>query len=145
MSQTEPHPLDIREFLLGFATLGEAGRDDDLGDQALWLRDEVRRHTAQVDATGQRAGWPVLHCGLCPPEPEPCGALRLLAVPYANHPAYQADWIPVPTQDPSVIAMPAGLARRRALRTAGLNLRVGDFTDEERAQRGWFSQAQRKS
>ncbi|MFD3802629.1 DUF6221 family protein [Streptomyces sp. NPDC058619] len=37
-------------------------------------------------------GYPVL--GSSTPQPHPCRTLRLLALPYANHPDYREDWRP---------------------------------------------------
>jgi hypothetical protein len=47
--------------------------------------------------------------------------------------------IPRPTEDQAGIALmpPPGLARRRLMRAAGVNLTIDDFTDEERAVRGF--------
>ena len=69
----------IHEFLLG--------RDSRLA--ALVERHRDRTMTV-VSLSGTEK---ITRCGTCPKEDSrPCRALRLLALPYAHHPAYQPEW-----------------------------------------------------
>lgn len=89
----DEHGLGIREFLLGFVA-----------------RDEVRVGSPTVHAPG---GQPFVldlraelerHDEVCASdEVQPCAVLRLLAAPYASHPAYRPEWRLAPSEDPALV------------------------------------------
>jgi hypothetical protein len=159
-----PSVLDIHEFLLLYV-LGESSDPDtsDLNRLPLTggsLRAAVERHserTMTVVFPGQIEA--ITRCGICPKEEtRPCRALRILALPYAHHPAYRPEWRiaepdatssiaeadPYPgTEELALLPQqrgsdlpPPGNARRRILRQFGISFSRSDFTDEELARRG---------
>ena len=120
-----PRVLSIQDFLLAYVL----GEDEDAGGHLVLLdrarertgrrrarsarnradlRAEVERHQAQVTTVDSGAGdETVTRCVSCPTdEGWPCTALRVLALPYARHPAYRTEWqvpgpvsLVVPPQD----------------------------------------------
>lgn len=98
----DQHGQRIRDFLLDFAmnTLGPDGsalhQMEDRPSAQDSLRRELDRHNAPHDAV--RAGHGAKTSPVCPVCREdtiqPCDVLRLLAVPYASHPAYRPEWRP---------------------------------------------------
>lgn len=102
----------------------------------------------------------ITRCKLCPKEDtRPCLALRVLALPYAQHPLYRPEWRIVqpdlavapgrqgslavgsegllPPPYPRIDDLPPpGEARRRSLRQFGIQISRSDFTDEELRLRG---------
>lgn len=90
----DEHGQRIREFLLGFA-MNASGSDGPALHHSLGpssqdvLRRELDRHTPALDADIAAA------CARCRQDRvQPCDVLRLLAVPYASHPAYRPEWRP---------------------------------------------------
>jgi hypothetical protein len=120
------------------------------------LRSAVAQHrerTMTVVFPGQIEA--ITRCGICPKEEtRPCRALRILALPYAQHPAYRPEWriappviakedagrgngaLSVLPQQRASDLPPPGNARRRILRECGIRSSRLDFTDEEPARRG---------
>lgn len=58
------------------------------------MRAEIERHNDHSMTVVSRVGTETItRCGYCPKEEtQPCRALRLLALPYARHPAYLPEW-----------------------------------------------------
>jgi hypothetical protein len=86
--------LTIQEFLLAYTA----------GDPA-----EVERHRERTMNVVSRHGIETItRCTTCPrEETRPCTALRILALPYAQHPAYRREWsIDPPSQVPGSRVMP---------------------------------------
>jgi hypothetical protein len=168
-----PAVLSIQEFLLAYAFDGPVPAADhgpetwDPDRRPLTganLRAEIERHADRTmtvrSSTGSSSGMgAITRCGVCPKEAtRPCTALRVLALPYADHPAYRPEWRIAPPDAYGVPARrvtaadterllpfphmrvpdlpPPGNARRRLLRKFGIPIGRFDFTDEELAQRG---------
>ena len=123
------------------------------------LRAEVKRHSDRTMTVVTLSGIETItRCGICPKEDtRPCRALRILAMPYAQHPAYRPEWsitgpdtaattaqdapravgesVVLPAQRAADLP-PSAIARRRMLRQLGISFSQSDFTDEDLAQRG---------
>jgi hypothetical protein len=58
------------------------------------LRAEVERHSDRTMTVVSLSGHvSITRCRVCPKEDtRPCTALRVLALPYAQHPAYRPEW-----------------------------------------------------
>jgi hypothetical protein len=147
--------LSIYDFLLGYV-IG----DDAVPPGHATLRTEVERHRDRTMTVVFRDRIEtVTRCGTCHDEVRPCTALRLLALPYAEHPAYRSEWLIAPPEardGTGVVSLPRGgpgaddlvpgqrgvdlpppgNARRRILRQYGISFQQSDFTDAELAQRG---------
>ncbi|MCW2784040.1 MAG: hypothetical protein JWP74_557 [Marmoricola sp.] len=93
----------IKDFLLSRAMQDEAESDARQGRPSTRhhpparhteLRAEIERHNDHSMTIVSRVGTETItRCGCCPKEDgQPCRALRLLALPYAQHPAYRAEW-----------------------------------------------------
>ena len=97
----DEHGQRIREFLLGFA-MNASGSDGPALHHSLGpssqdvLRRELDRHTPALDAeyVGHDADIAAACARCCQDRVQPCDVLRLLAVPYASHPAYRPEWRP---------------------------------------------------
>lgn len=146
------HGQRIREFLLDFV-VNSAESDRSVRHQTgsrpsslAHLRAELDRHTApQVASHHDSRALACVAC--CEDTIQPCEVLRLLAVPYASHPAYRPEWRPAaadPAVDGGQMARPypllaqmppPGAERRRLLREAGIRITRRDFSDEEWAER----------
>jgi hypothetical protein len=123
------------------------------------LRAEIERHTDRSMTVMSRGGMETItRCAACPKEEtRPCMALRVLALPYAEHPGYRPEWrveqadvgvnarqglaaeregVVPPSREAMEDLPPPGNARRRVLHQLGISFRRSDFTDEELAQRG---------
>lgn len=74
-----PQVLSIQDFLLS--------RD-------VRLTAEVERHSDRTMTVVSLSGTETItRCRICPKEDgRPCSALRRLALPYAEHPAYRPEW-----------------------------------------------------
>jgi hypothetical protein len=172
-----PAVLNIQEFLLAYALDGPApparGHGVEMSDPdhlplaGAKLRAEIERHADRtmtvLSTSGSSSGMEAItRCGVCPKEPaRPCSVLRVLALPYAQHPAYRPEWHIAPPDPPGVHGVPAqrvpadgsdrllplphmhvpdlpppGNARRQLLRQFGIPIGRFDFTEEELAQRG---------
>ena len=92
------------------------------------LRAEVERHNDRtMTVVSLHETWTITRCGVCPKEQaRPCTALRLLALPYAQHPAYRPEWR---------VARPVAVPRPRH-QEVDPGVGPSDFTDEELAPRG---------
>lgn len=170
-----PRDLSIQEFLLTYVLGDNAGTGrlpalpgaelsaSDLGGlphNRADLRAEIERHDDRsMTVVTLKGTETITRCGVCPREDtRPCTALRVLALPYAQHPAYRPEWrivspdaldvpaqrhhdedneesAPLPYQRVADLP-PPGNARRRALRQLGIPISRFDFTDEELARRG---------
>lgn len=90
-----PRVLSIQEFLFAYV-LGE-GLDelhdvDDIDVPLAHLRAQVARHQMRTGVS-RDSGEPTTRCRSCRDEDGwPCTALRVLAEPYARHPAYRSEW-----------------------------------------------------
>jgi hypothetical protein len=139
---------------------GLAGADTDrLPLTGAGLAAEVERHSDRTMTVVSLSGIETItRCGICPKEDtRPCMALRILALPYAEHPGYRSEWSitrpdtaaataqdrPCVEDETAVLPFPRlaelpppGDARRRILHQLGIGLSQSDFTDEELAQRG---------
>jgi hypothetical protein len=84
--------LTIKEFLLRYAVGTDRSGDDHAGPDA--LRAEVERHSDRTMTVVTLGGTTTItRCGVCPKgEGRPCTALRLMALPFAQHPAYRQEW-----------------------------------------------------
>lgn len=165
--------LNIQEFLLLYALDDDSETDDRSGllpvvhrsasaesGELASFRAEVERHNDRTMTILSLSGTETItRCGVCPKEESrPCMALRFLALPYAQHPAYRPEWrivradvvvgtaqdrlaekvrgvVPRPRQAADDLP-PPGNARRRILHQLGIGFSRSDFTDEELAQRG---------
>ena len=58
------------------------------------LRAEIEKHNDRsITITSPGGAETMTRCGTCPQEAtQPCRGLRLLALPYADHPTYQSVW-----------------------------------------------------
>lgn len=67
----------------------------DLSPTHAALRAEIMRHSDRSMTVVSRGGVETItRCRVCPHETTaPCTALRLLAVPYADHPGFRAEWL----------------------------------------------------
>jgi hypothetical protein len=166
-----PTVLNIQEFLFAYALDGPAlaarGQGVEMPDpdpvalRGADLRAEIERHADRTmtvrSSSGSSSGMEAItRCGVCPKEAtRPCAALRILALPYADHPGYRPEWGIAPPHAPAR-RVPAGVserlvpsphmqvpdlpppgnARRRLLRQFGIPIGRFDFTDEELVQRG---------
>jgi hypothetical protein len=88
--------LTLPEFLLAYI-VGEASEPDGAGpaDRRLaHLRREVERHERRtVTVVTGDVVETITRCRSCPGDQGwPCTALRVLAMPYARHPAYREEW-----------------------------------------------------
>lgn len=137
--------VSIQEFLL---------------DRDSSLRIEIEHHRDRtmtvVSLSGEEA---ITRCGTCPWEDvRPCTGLRILALPFAQHPLYRSEWQLVPEQPeasgsssvadtgigehvpppyPRIADLPPpGNPRRRLLREYGIRIRRDDFSNDELARRG---------
>jgi hypothetical protein len=163
--------MNIQEFLLLYAVGDDPGIDEHTGPAPVVhggglansdpdelpltgpsLRTEIERHNDRTMTVVSRGAIETItRCGVCPKElTRPCTALRVLALPYARHPAYRTEWwVGVAAQkDLGVVGTeavgsrphqdlpPPGNARRRILRQFGICVRQSDFSDKELAQRG---------
>ena len=89
--------LSIQEFLLGYIVgdgIDEVHETDEIDRRLVQLRHEVVRHGARVMRVASRGQMETItRCQCCPREDGwPCTTLRLLAQPYARHPAYRQEW-----------------------------------------------------
>jgi hypothetical protein len=114
--QNVPHPLSLQEFLLAYATGGVLGSST-RSNQAVplqrgttyrplpsgltlssspetRLRAEVMRHLERTTTVVTPQGIETTtRCWACTDDPTyPCRALKVLALPYATHPAYRTEW-----------------------------------------------------
>jgi hypothetical protein len=102
--------LSISEFLWTYVL-----DEGDVSLAGVKLRAEIERHRERTVTIESRKGArTVARCQVCPREDgRPCMALRVLALPYARHPAYRQEWwvpqpgaelapreLPSPRQDP---------------------------------------------
>ncbi len=92
------------------------------------LRAEVERHNDRtMTVVSLNETWTITRCGVCPKEANrPCTALRVLALPYAQHPAYRPEWA---VEQHAVVPAP----RRESGHLGG---RSSDAPGEELAPRG---------
>ena len=129
---TDPQVLSIQDFLL----------DRDAG-----LAAELERHKDRTMTVVSLSGIETItRCGTCPREPtRPCMSLRILALRYAQHPAYLPEWQITPREADRLVPPPypriadippPGDARRKVLRQFGLSVSSSDFSDQELAHRG---------
>ena len=131
----------IYDFLLGLVVDGDSGT----------VRAEVERHRERTMTVVFRDRTETItRCATCREEAHPCTALRVLALRFAEHPAYRPEWRPAPAdaaEDAETAGIglvprqrgaevpPPGIARRRVLRQYGISFRESDFTEGELAQR----------
>lgn len=148
--------LTIQEFLLAHV-LGDADPDDRAGPEPVddprrldpsdpeglaltgaALRAEIERHNDRTMTVVSRGDTQrITRCGICPKEgAPPCTALRLLALPYAQHPAYQPEWSIARPDAPSISDLPrqrsGGVAPLLHQRMADLPAPRGSALDEPR-------------
>jgi hypothetical protein len=96
--------LSIQDFLFGYV-LGDGLDDvhdaDDIDHRLTRLRAEVSRHEARTMTVVSRGSTKTMtRCRSCFGEDAwPCTALRVLAAPYARHPAYRSEWQVSPAED----------------------------------------------
>jgi hypothetical protein len=110
--------LTIQEFLLRYAVGADRSGHDCAGPDA--QRAEIERHNDRTMTVVTLSGTSTItRCGVCPKEEtRPCTALRVMALPFAEHPAYRQEWqLPAPEvdtapEDPSPWAR-AGIPRPR--------------------------------
>src|SRR5436190_7937845 len=97
------HVLNIQDFLLTYA-LGPVGGIVDRSSAVISdaaghpltradLRAEIERHSDRtITVVSMSRIETITRCGVCPKEDtRPCMALRVLALPYAPHPAYRTE------------------------------------------------------
>ncbi len=92
--------LTIQEFLLRYAVGADRPDGDSAGPDA--LRAEIERHNDRTMTVVTLSGTTTItRCGVCPKEEtRPCTALRVMALPFADHPAYRQEWqLPAPEVD----------------------------------------------
>ena len=90
--------LTIQEFLLRYAVGADRSGHDCAGPDA--QRAEIERHNDRTMTVVTLSGTTTItRCGVCPKEEtRPCSALRLMALPFAQHPAYQQEWLLTPPE-----------------------------------------------
>lgn len=111
------HALSIQDFLLAHA-LGPVDEILDRQNAAMPgpngrlmtradLREEVERHSDRtMTVVSINKTETLTRCGVCPKEvTRPCMALRLLALPYAQHPAYRPEWRIARPESPEIPPM----------------------------------------
>lgn len=164
----DEHGQRIREFLLGFVESGDTPGGTsrrNLPEQLpseMDLRAEIEQHDVRpLEDRSDDGAATTNPCAKCRDKQiQPCSALRLLALQYAEHPAYRKEWHPstaqvirsapvrvaqpivhdrtIPPPYPVIADLPGpGAVRRRLLRQAGLNISMRDFTEQEWDERHW--------
>ena len=125
-----PRVLSIPEFLLDYVLVPEAEGGGPVGAARADLRAEVVRHRDRTMTVVFRDRIETMtRCEVCRTEDPPCTALRVLALPFADHPAYRAEWSISSSEGPEVVLAPDagrttwGHAHRRVLRLYGINVR----------------------